>query len=742
MRNFRFCISILFLTLFVCLGQAFSQTPSASPEVIVDDNEVVKINTNLIQVDAIVTDKKGKVISDLKPADFELTENGKKREIVGFSFVNTDTRAASLSNDLVLSSSNSLLSDTPARTIGQVGRIYAIIFDDLTMLGRQHVEYAKRDLVKFVQTEVQPSDLVAIIKTSGSVGVLQKFTNDKDELLAAIESIKWNPVSALGASSYTSVDIAFSQQILSNFAGGINAHVGAAPTDNNGLYQMGSSIRDTTNAVGGLQVLNKVIDAMGQMRGKKSILFVSYGVSRYTPSDRTVLNSTNGNSISLIDEDSITIGGKNYVVNNFLRIITESANRNGVSIFPIDPRGTTATGRTLGATDTTGVAPLGQATAKDNEIENENDRGRYQQDTLKYLARETGGKAFVNSNEVADDLKESLDIQKGYYLLAYEPDADTFNPKDSRYNKFDIKVKRSGADVSFRSGFFNVVTENKAKATTNENNVMQKLLSPYNFTDIGVELSSIYAGTAGNKSTIRSFVNILPKYLETVNDADGKKAAKFDIFVAVFNDQGIAAGSAAQNFVVAFDPKNASDFMKSGIISTMGFEVSKPGVYRVKVLVKDANSNKIGTISQNIYVPDSEAPISFSGLLLQTFTPAEYEALQKNPAAANPQKMQVDTAFRHYKKGQVLTYTYALNLSPKISDGKVLLSTKLVKDGQTVFTGAPEELPAVPGQRVNRRNAVNLGTDMKPGKYTLQITAAGDKSKAAETQSIDFEIVD
>lgn len=741
MRNFRFCISILFLSFFVCLGQAFSQTPAASPEVIVDDNEVVKINTNLIQVDAIVTDKKGKVINDLKPEDFELTENGKRREIVGFSFVNTDTRAASLSNDLVLSSSNSLFSDAPARTIGQVGRIYAIIFDDLTISQRQHIDYAKRDLVKFVQTEVQPGDLVAIIKTSGSVGVLQKFTNDKEELLATIDSIKWNPLSSVGGSAYSPIEISFSQQVLSNFGSGINAHVGATVGDNTALHQMGSSIRDTTNAVGGLQVLSKVIDAMGQMRGKKSILFVSYGVSKYTQSDRSVLNSTNGNSISLIDENSVNIGGKNFIVNNFLRVITESANRNGVSIFPIDPRGTATTN--ISATDTTGT---GMGTMSRDQMEsgvsNRNDTIRLQQDTLKYLARETGGKAFVNSNEVADDLKESLDIQKGYYLLAYEPDADTFDAKDSRYNKFDIKVKRSGADVSFRSGFFNVVTENKAKATTNETNVMQKLLSPYNFTDVGVELSSLYAGTAGNKSTIRAFVNILPKYLETVNDADGKKSAKFDIFVAVFNDQGIAAGSAAQNFVVAFDPKNINDFMKSGIISTMGFEVSKSGVYRVKVLVKDANSNKIGTISQNIYVPDAEAPISFSGLLLQTFTPAEYEALQKNPAAANPQKMQVDTAFRHYKKGQVLTYTYALNLSPKISDGKVLISTKLVKDGHTVFTGAPEDLPAVPGQRVNRRNAVNLGTDMKPGKYTLQITAAGDKSKAAETQSIDFEIVD
>ncbi len=171
--------------------------------------------------------------------------------------------------------------------------------------------------------------------------------------------------------------------------------------------------------------------------------------------------------------------------------------------------------------------------------------------------------------------------------------------------------------------------------------------------------------------------------------------------MAVFNDQGLSAGTAAANFNVSFDPKGSSDFIKSGLISSMGFEVSKPGVYRVKVLVKDTGSNRIGTISQNIFVPDPEKqPISFSGLLLQTYTPAEWAELQKNPAAANPQKMQVDTAFRHYKKGQVLTYTYSMNLSPKIEDSKITLTTKLIKDGQVVFTGATEEAAASAGPKV------------------------------------------
>jgi VWFA-related protein len=617
------------------------------------------------------------------------------------------------------------------------------------------MDYAKRDLTKFIQAEVQPSDLVAVIKTSGSVGIMQKFTNDKEELLASIDALKWQPLTSVGVASFAPMEISFSSQVLSNL-GGLSEAMLSKITDAQGVQD---GIRDTVNGTGGLQVLAKVIEAMGYMRGKKTILYVSHGFSpiggdntdtynrntarMYTESDKAVVNASSGGSIAMVDADSLTISGKTYVTNNFLRAITESANRSGISIFPIDPRGAATTN--ISATDVTGTG-MGSLSPDqmNNGVTNRNDQIRYQQDTLKYLARETGGKAFVNSNEVANDLKESLDIQKGYYLLAYEPDADTFDPKSAKYNKFDIKVNRPGASVSYRSGFFNTVIGRDAKKTpTAAQTILEKFLAPYNFADIGVDLSSIYAGIAGNKATIRSFVNILPKDLTLIDDpATGKKLVKFDMYVAVFNDQGLSAGSAAQNFAVSFDPKSLDAFLKSGVISTMGFAVDKPGVYRVKVLVKDSNSNKIGTTSQSLYVPDmNKQPLSFSGLLLQTFTPAEWADIQKNPAAANPQKMQVDTAFRHYKTGQVLTYTYSLGFSPNAGDSKVSITTKLVKDGQTVFNGNAEDAAVQGGQKVNRRNAINLGTDMKPGKYTLQITAVGDKSQKPETEIIDFEIL-
>lgn len=141
-----------------------------------EDSEVVKINTAVIQIDATVTDRNGKIVTDLKSEDFEIFENGTKRQITGFSFVDSSGKTATVSSDLLLTGTNSNLTAAPPQTVGQVGRIVAVVIDDL-LLSKTGVEYAKREMAKFVEQQVGAGDLVAIIKTSGSVGVLQKFTS-------------------------------------------------------------------------------------------------------------------------------------------------------------------------------------------------------------------------------------------------------------------------------------------------------------------------------------------------------------------------------------------------------------------------------------------------------------------------------------------------------------------------------------------------------------------------------------
>lgn len=740
MKKIKFA-SLGFLLLLLQIGFVRAQ----------DDSEVVKINTSVIQVDATVTDRNGKVVTDLKQEDFEIYENGKKRDITGFSLIVPGGKSGGIVNGFLLTgaNSNAALAASAAPTAAQVGRIIAVVVDDLT-LSKTGIEASKREVAGFIDRQVAPGDLVAVIKTSGSVGVLQKFTSDKAQLLKSVEELKFHPLTSIGATRFSPVGISFSDQIIGNITADGSINTSSVVANRTDIETSANTFRSRTNATGAMQVLRNTIDALGYLKGKKTLLFVSEGTNlSFSLENENALNTISDNGITLANQNAMKIGDRNFAINNYLQAITESANRNSVTIFPVDPSGAASTN--LGADDSTrgGMFDSMSRAQVDAVTTGRNVDIRSAQDTLKYLARETGGKAFINKNDYGKEIKDVFDAQTGYYLLAYEPDDETFNAKDSRFNKLEIKVKRPNTNVVYRSGFFNVSTGSKQNPTLAGDAILQRLFVPYNYSDINVEVTSIYAGTEKDVATVRSFVNITPGDLTVSDNANGKKNAKFDLVAAVFDEQGVAVGSSAKSYELSFDPKSYQDFLKSGVVSNLTFNIQKAGNYRIKVLVKDSVSSKIGTASQNILVPDAEKQsISFSGFLLQNYTAAQWQAFQKNPAttAANAQKMQVDTAFRHFKKGTVLTFNYALNLAPQLSkggDAKVVLTTKLIKAGQVLLTFTPEEVAvAGAGQKANRRGAFNLGTQMQAGKYTLQVTAETDKTRQTETQSVDFEVVE
>ena len=208
-------IFVIFLS-SVSFVSSFAQSPqtTATP---VEDDAVVKISTTLIQVDVAVTDKKGKIVTNLKPEDFEIFENDKKQAITNFSFVSSvpQTLAAPVSKP----NKNEVGAPVPPVQIRpeQVRRTIALVVDDLG-LSYESIDSVRRALKKFVDEQMQPNDLTAIIRTGGGTGSLQQFTSDKNVLYAAIEKVRWNPIGRAGISAFTPVEPTLQEQIAATGA--------------------------------------------------------------------------------------------------------------------------------------------------------------------------------------------------------------------------------------------------------------------------------------------------------------------------------------------------------------------------------------------------------------------------------------------------------------------------------------------------------------------------------------------
>ena len=274
----------IFLLMF-SFAVSFSQTPTPTVEpspTPAADTDVVKITTTLIQLDVTVTDKNGKIVSDLKPEDFEVFENDKKQTITNFSFINSvpEKQAAPSSAPNKISVPFPTVQLRPE----QVRRTIALVVDDLG-LSAESIQSVQKALKKFVDEQMQPNDLVAIIRTGSGVGSLQQFTSDKNLLYAAIEKIRWNPIGRGGVGTFAPIEPTLQELIQANTAIPSRAGANAASLMDDQVQAEKDRItafnelREDLFTVGTLGAINYVVRGMDDLPGRKSIMLFSDGFS-------------------------------------------------------------------------------------------------------------------------------------------------------------------------------------------------------------------------------------------------------------------------------------------------------------------------------------------------------------------------------------------------------------------------------------------------------------------------------
>src|SRR5438132_3780445 len=178
------------------------QTPQAQKP---EEVDVVRITTNLVQVDAVVTDKSGKVVTDLKPEEVQIFEDGRQQKITHFTYYVAASPSAEKSTKPVTVDKNAPPVPPNRLRPEDIRRTIALVVDDLG-LSFESTYYVRRALKKFVDEQMQPGDLVAIVRTSGGMGALQQFTSDKRQLYAAIDRVKWSGSGRAGVSAFAPIE--------------------------------------------------------------------------------------------------------------------------------------------------------------------------------------------------------------------------------------------------------------------------------------------------------------------------------------------------------------------------------------------------------------------------------------------------------------------------------------------------------------------------------------------------------
>lgn len=714
---------ILLLLFFIFAFSLFvpAQTPTPTP-----DEDVVKITTALIQVDVTVTDKKGNVVTDLKTEDFEIYENGEKQDITNFSFVSNVKTATEASKN----PAENVPVPTAELKPQQVRRTMALVVDDLS-LSFESAYQVRRALKKFVDEQMQSGDLVAIIRTGAGIGALQQFTSDKRQLYAAIEKVRWNPLGKGGISAFAPVEPTRLEEAK---ASGDEVSDEAIEEDKN-FNRSVDDFEGSVFATGTLGALKFIVGGMRELPGRKSVILFSDGFKLFN-------NTANG-------------GREQSRIVEFLRQLVDLANRSSVVFYTMDARGLQCACLTSqdNVVDTSGDNIQKLVTGRTGELFDT-------QEGLIYLAQQTGGFAVVNNNDLSGGVRKILDDQS-YYLVGYQPDTNTFDAKTRRFNKLTVKVKRENLNVRYRSGFFNVNEEKIARMTavrqTPLEQINKALASPFAISDISLRLNTLF-GSDAKGSYVRSLLHVNAQDLKFTDEKDGSKKAVFDVLAVSFGDNGQIIDQIGKSYT--FNAKGATyeRILKEGFVYFFTFPVKKPGAYQYRAAIRDSQSEKVGSASQFIEVPDLKKDrVTLSGIVLENFTREQWQSFaSETPKTLESQDANVstnpmnDTSLRRFRRGTILRYGYEI-YNVKLDASKkpnVTTQVRIFRDGKLLLEGKKTPLDLfgqIDLERIKTVGALSLGSEMPTGDYILQIVITDNTAKEKQkitTQFVQFELVE
>ena len=692
-------------------GMRAGQTPSTSQGT--PESPRFRVGVDVVRIDAVVTDREGRTVPDLTAADFEVRQNGKLQKVTFAQFIpvlsGPPAQAGEASASPAVREMTGLTTPPPIRP-EDVQRTLAIVVDDLG-LSVESFHGMQRALHTFVDKEVRPSDLVAVMRTGGAGGGLQPFTTDRRVLHSVIDGLRWNGRSRNGVEPYQALNewTTFS----GDGRGGDSALLD--PTDFRSL----ESLRSSMSAAGSLGALNLVVRGARELPGRKAVIFVSEG-------------------FSLRDEDGIESRVRAAVD----RVI-DQATRAGVVIYSLDARGLQTAG--LLASDNL-KRPSADPTLEGTVRARAAERTGFHRDTqegIAYVAEQTGGFAVLNTNDLARGFGRITDDVRDYYVIGYTPSEGTFAKPGQKpsLHKISIKVTRPGLRVKTRKEFLGISDppENPGP-TTPAQQLVHAATSPFAATAIALRATTLPGYDPAKGLFVRALLHIDAAPLTFVESEGGRQTAAVDVLGMVFDPDGTEVAHLSTGFSMGLTSEGAAAAAGDGLAYMLRIPIPRAGAYQVRFAVRDQRSGALGSAGEFVEVRDIPGgAFALSGIVLRHDDDKGGSSL----IGADDIRLTPAQALGVYAPGTRLSYAYEVyNAAMPIE-----AATSVWRGTEKVLAAAPDSLtpPANGARRFVAAGGLKLGENLAPGSYVLQIaaTTADPRRKGTASQAVQrigFEV--
>jgi VWFA-related protein len=523
----------------------------------------VHVTSELVLVNVVVRDKKGNLVRDLKKDDFTLFEDGKRQAISTFDFENVDELATAGAAEATTSGTapdSALLrpNDKPAALNARDRRLMLFFFD-FSGMEPEDIDRSVNAAQEFVQTRMQPADMIALVSLATNMRIDLDFTDDKTKVLSVLNS-------------YTSGQ----GQGFDN--GTTGSSEGTAETS--GAFTADDTDYNTFNADRKLLALQAIMQALGKISQKKAIIYFSNGISQ------------NG-----VDNQSA------------LRAATASAVKANVSIYPVDIRGLQAFPP---GGEAQNASLHGQSAYNGAAVLNDLNSNAASQDTLSTLASDTGGKAFFDSNDFSGVFSQVQKDSSAYYVLGF---TSTNAVKDGRFRHLKVQLNRPDLKLDYRSGYYAGRDFEHLNRADREQQIQDELASELSQTDVAV-----YAGAAyfrkDDSHYYLSVSLVIPGSQIPFVQAKDKDNATIDVIGEVRADGKFAVGHLRDTVKLALD--SAQQVRRKNVQYNTGF-ILAPGSYHLKFVVRENQTGRMGSFETDVQIPDlRKTPLRMSSVVLSS----------------------------------------------------------------------------------------------------------------------------
>lgn len=528
-------------------------TPTAQSRTAGQERPTFKVQSNLVVVDVTVRDKKGNLVRGLTKDKFRIFEDNSEQQIVTFSQedipgVPAVAPAETAAQIRPLPAINFSLTPRNERKQEDIeDKRLMILFFDLSSLTTEDLIRSLATAEDYVTKKSSPHDLIAIATYSSILEIPQDLTNDRDVLLKTLKSL--GPTEAGDASADDLSD---------------------TDSSSDDVYVPDNVQFNIFNTDRRLSSLETVAKTYREYRERKSLIYFSSGLSTTGVENQSQIRST-----------------------------VDTANKSNMSIYTVDSRGLVALPP---SGDATRGSPGGKALFSGSGMRTQTSNLSSSQETLTTLAHDTGGTAFQDTNDLAPVFDKVVNDNQIYYVVGYY---STNAKEDGRFRKIRVEVGMPDLKLQHRPGYFASKQFQNLTQSERDRQLEEALTVDRPFSDLPFILEADYFKDAGD-------TNVVPISLQLAGDGvqfvekGNRRVGQFEFLGQITDPKGKIAGVARDTVQVRLPVQTAEKIKTGQILYTTGFQL-RPGDYKLKFLIRDNRSGKLGSFEEPLTVPALDA---------------------------------------------------------------------------------------------------------------------------------------